>query len=235
MLSTFIKNKGISKTIIHKDNKNYYNEMNWDADYDGEKANISLDINDNGSKGHIEMKMNNDELAEILNIPSVDKTLDKRLYNDFLTRTSKPIEEDKIIQIHIKPKPILHNNFHAAKDSYHKYKKKVHFHNDDHDKDHDSERNYNNELVESIEEMLNPTHSKQKYTHISSPLSQEELLFPLTMITRSSHKHKTHRHHRKPKTHVTHKIYRKPKTSSLRSSKKRHGRSHNHSYSRRTF
>lgn len=233
MLSTFIKNKGMSKTIIHNNNKNYYNEMEWDADYDGEQANISLDIDDNGSKGHIEMKMNNDEIAEILNIPTVSKTLDKRLRSDFLTRTSKPIEEDKIIQIHIKPKPILHNNYHAVKDTYEKHKKKVRFHSNDCD---DCERNYNDELVESIEEILNPSNSTQKYTHISSPTSQEQLLFPLTMINKSSHKNKTHRHHhRKPKTHVTHKIYRKPKTSSLRSSKKRSGRSHSHSYSRRTF
>jgi len=51
MLDTFIKNKGTTKTIIHNNNKNYYNEVNWDADYDGEKANISLDIDENGKKG----------------------------------------------------------------------------------------------------------------------------------------------------------------------------------------
>ena len=229
MLSTFIKNKGMSKTIIHNNNKNYYNEMEWDADYDGEKANISLDIDDNGSKGHIEMKMNNDEIAEILNIPSVDKTLDKRLHSDFLTRRPKHIEEDRIIQIHIKPKPILHNNYRAAKNSYEKHKKQVRFHN---------ERKYNDELVESIEEMLNPPSSAQKYTHISSPTSQEELLFPLTLVDKSSRKNKTHRrhhHHKNPKTHVTYKIHRKHKSSPLKSSKKRSTRSHSHSYSRRTF
>jgi hypothetical protein len=222
MLSTFIKNKGISSTIIHNNNKNYYNEMEWDADYDGKKANISLDINDNGSKGHIEMKMNNDEIAEILNIPSVDKTLDKRLHSDFLTRTPKHIEEDRIIQIYIKPKPILHNNYHVVKDSYEKHKKKVRFHN---------ERNYNDELVESMEEILNPLSSAQKYTHISSPTSQEQLLFPLNVANKRSRRH----YHKNPKSHITYKIHRKHMSSPLKSSKNRSGRKHSHSYSRRTF
>jgi hypothetical protein len=214
MLSTFIKNKGISKTIIHKDNKNYYNEMNWDADYDGDEANISLDIDDNGSKGHIEMKMNNDELAEILNIPSVNKSLDKRLYGDFMTR--KPIEEDQVIQIYIKPKPILH----SVKDSYEKHKKKVHF-ND----------NTRNELEDTIEKLIHNSPSEQKYTHISSPVPEEDILFPLTLTNKRTRRH----HHKKPKTHVTYKIHRKHKSSPLKSSRKRSTRTHSHSYSRRTF
>jgi hypothetical protein len=224
MLSTFIKNKGISKTIIHKNNKNYYNEMNWDADYDGEKANISLDIDDNGSKGHVEMKINNDELSEILNIPTVNKTIDKRLYSDFLTRTPKHIEDDKIIQIYIKPKPILHdNNFNLVK-----HKKKVRF--DDNSLDNDDEINSRNELVNTIENLIDPSLSEQKYTHISSPASQEEIIFPLIVANK-----RTRRHHRKkPKSHVTYKVHRKHKSSPLNSSKKKNSKSHHH-YSRRTF
>jgi hypothetical protein len=112
MLDTFIKTKGISKTIIHNNNKNYYDEVDWDADYDGNKANISLHVNDNGRKEHIEMKMDNDDLAKLLIIPSENKMLDKRLYNDFLG--SYPKMNYKLIEI--------------PKDS--KIKKKVHFNND---------------------------------------------------------------------------------------------------------
>ena len=226
MLSTFIKNKGISKTIIHKNNKNYYNEMNWDADYDGEKANISLDIDDNGSKGHVEMKINNDELSEILNIPTVNKTIDKRLYSDFLTRNPS-IEDDKIIQIYIKPKPILHdNNFNLVK-----HKKKVRFH--DNSLHNDDEINSRNELVNTIENLIKHSPSQQKYTHISSPASQEEIIFPLIVANK-----RTRRNHRKkPKSHVTYKVHRKHKSSPLNSSKKNSSTSknHHHSYSRRTF
>ena len=34
MLNTFIKNKGYTKTIIHDNNNNRVNELDWDADYD---------------------------------------------------------------------------------------------------------------------------------------------------------------------------------------------------------
>jgi hypothetical protein len=77
-----IKNKGATKTFIHKNGKNKVSKINWDADYDGENANLSLDMDENGKKGHIEMKINNDELAELLNIPSENNMLDKRLYKD---------------------------------------------------------------------------------------------------------------------------------------------------------
>ena len=43
MLNTFIKNRGTTKTIIHNNNDNNVNEINWDADYDGDVANISMD------------------------------------------------------------------------------------------------------------------------------------------------------------------------------------------------
>ena len=111
MLNTFIKSKGISKTIIHNNNKNYSSEFDWDADYDGEKANISLNMDQNGKKEHMEIKMNSDELAEILNIPSDNLMLDKRLYNDFLSK--HPKREYNIIEL--------------PKDSYEKHKKNVHF------------------------------------------------------------------------------------------------------------
>jgi len=231
MLDTFIKNKGITKTIIHKNNKNYYNEVNWDTDYDGEKANISLDIDENGKKGHVEMKMNNDELAELLNIPSENSMLDKRLYKDFLSKRSK--SDHNLIEIEIPnqydnsiPKSILYRHP-RAKDSliYEKNNKRVHFQNE-----HSQESlPLENEMGENI------------YTHVSSPVTQEEILIPLVI---NEPKTRKHRHHRRPKTHVTYKVYRKnkqtsshPSPSSSHSSRKTLRRNHkikNHR-SRRTF
>jgi hypothetical protein len=48
MLDTYIKNRGSTKTIIHDNNQNNINQINWDADYDGQNANISLDLTNNG-------------------------------------------------------------------------------------------------------------------------------------------------------------------------------------------
>jgi hypothetical protein len=212
MLDTFIKNKGITKTIIHNNNKNYYNEVQWDADYDGENANLSLDIDENGNKEHLQMKVNNEQLIELLNIPSENITLDKRLYNDFLS--NRPKKEYKIIEL---PKSILHNNLPFPKDSYQINKKRVHFKNEN-----------------------DPLDDTNYYTHISSPASQEELLFPLVVNETKTRKHKNHKH-KNPKSHVTYKVYRKNKHPSLSSSSsssrktlRRHKHHHN-GHSRRTF
>jgi len=101
MLNTFIKNQGISKTFIHNNNKNYYNNIDWDANYDGKNVNISLNLDENGHKSHVDLKMDNAEVAELLNIPSVNTTIDKRLYNDFLHKLSykSPPKLDKFEKI----------------------------------------------------------------------------------------------------------------------------------------
>ena len=211
MLDTFIKNKGITKTIIHNKNKNYYNEVEWDADYDGENAHLSLDIDENGTKGYVKMKMNNDELAELLNIPSEKNMLDKRLYSDFLS--FRPKKEYKIIEI---PKSILQNN-----NSYEKIKKKVRFENE---KQNFAVLPLENEVVENI------------YTHVSSPEPQEEILFPLTIDEIKTRKHRKHKKHH---SHVTYKVYRKNKHSSkpasLSSKKTLKRYNHHGQRSRRTF
>jgi len=234
MLDTFIKNKGITKTIIHNKNKNYYNEIHWDADYDGENANLSLDMDENGKKGHIEMKINNDELAELLNIPSENNMLDKRLYKDFLSKRSK--RNHNMIEIELPkhyndniPKSILYREP-LAKDSltYEKNNKKVHFENEQ-------------LLPLQIENLPENEMAENIYTHISSPQPQEEIIFPLFVNDRKTRKH---RHHRRPKTHVTYKVYRKnkhysstPSSSSSNSSRKtlRRHHKHNNPRSRRTF
>jgi hypothetical protein len=215
MLETFIKNKGTTKTIIHNNNKNYYNEIQWDADYDGKQAKLSLDIDKDGSKEHMDIKINNDELAELLNIPSENNMLDKRLYNDFLS--NRPKKEYKIIEIP-KPKSILSNRIALSKDSYDKNKKNVHFLLND---------NENNILL-PLENEINNT----VYTHISSPKPQEDIIFPLGI---SQLKTRKHRNHRNIKPHVTYKIYRKNKSLSKLSKKtlKKHSQQGNHT--RRSF
>jgi hypothetical protein len=83
MLNTFIKNRGTTKTIIHNNNDNNVNEIKWDADYDGDVANISLDLTNNGNVNHYNVKLDNDDLANILNINSVKLPIHKRLEKDF--------------------------------------------------------------------------------------------------------------------------------------------------------
>jgi len=82
--NTFIKNKGITQTYIYNKNnkKGIASEIDWD--YDGKRANISVDLQSNtGDEAHYDIKLDNNDLAQILSIPSVNTPIDKRLLNDF--------------------------------------------------------------------------------------------------------------------------------------------------------
>jgi len=115
MLNTYIKNRGITKTILHNNNENQVNQINWDADYDGNIANISVNTNTNGKHNHYNITLDNEDLANILNVESVDMPLHKRLKNDFKdtpyipkvqyielpTNTSEPKHVEEIFTKHI--------------------------------------------------------------------------------------------------------------------------------------
>jgi hypothetical protein len=83
MLDTYIKNRGTTKTIIHNNHQNNVKEINWDADYDGNMATLSLDFKNNGKTQHYNVQLNNSDLAKMLNIDSVDLPIDQRLKKDF--------------------------------------------------------------------------------------------------------------------------------------------------------
>jgi len=83
MLDTYIKNQGVTQTIVHDNNNNHFNQIKWDADYDGNIANISVNSNIDGKKDRFNISLDNDDLADILNIPSVNMPIDKRLELDF--------------------------------------------------------------------------------------------------------------------------------------------------------
>jgi hypothetical protein len=78
-----IKNKGATKTFIHKNGKNKVSKINWDADYDGKNGVVSLEISDNKRKKHIDVEFDNNDLAHIFNIPSENTSLEERLLRDF--------------------------------------------------------------------------------------------------------------------------------------------------------
>ena len=81
---TYIHSKGTSKTFIQNDSHRGINQIDWNVDYDGNVADIDLNVNSNGSKKHYDMHLDNNDLANILNIPSSSIPLEDRLRNDFL-------------------------------------------------------------------------------------------------------------------------------------------------------
>ena len=48
------------------------------------EADIHLDIETDGEKGRVNLTLDNDDLAELLQTPSVKKPLEERLYSDYL-------------------------------------------------------------------------------------------------------------------------------------------------------
>jgi hypothetical protein len=83
MLNTYIQNKGQMQTILHNKRREQVNEIQWDATYDGEEANISVSSNTDGAKQHYGFRLDNQDLETMLNIPSVDMPLHARLQKDF--------------------------------------------------------------------------------------------------------------------------------------------------------
>jgi len=127
MNETFIKNKGITQTFIQDNNHKHINKSSWDAEYDGNAANISVDLNDNGHKKHYDIQLDNDDLANILNIKGVDTDLDKRLINDYKKRNiNKPIYEKNILPLSL---PLMISNEKHTKKRYKHYTKNKRYKN----------------------------------------------------------------------------------------------------------
>ena len=120
MLNSYIKNRGITQTIIRDNNQNHFNQLNWDTEDDGNIANISIQSNYDGKQDQFNVSLDNNDLANILNIPSVNIPLDKRLNMDFEYKTVEKL----IIPIDIAPrKRHKRNKTHITHKVYKKHKK----------------------------------------------------------------------------------------------------------------
>uniref|UniRef100_A0A6C0LKP5 Uncharacterized protein n=1 Tax=viral metagenome TaxID=1070528 RepID=A0A6C0LKP5_9ZZZZ len=90
----FIKNKGITETMISNHHNHLkMNRTKWEADYDGNKANILIDSNTDGKHKVMNIELDNRDLANLLSIPSVNSPIDKRLAQDFCRKQKR----DKIL------------------------------------------------------------------------------------------------------------------------------------------
>jgi hypothetical protein len=107
MLNTYIQNRGITQTIIHNKTHPVVNELKWNANYDGDTANISLYSNTNGKKQHYEIELDDQDLEAMLSIPSVDMPIDKRLQQDFVNKSFK--YEPIVYQIELPIRELLNN------------------------------------------------------------------------------------------------------------------------------
>jgi hypothetical protein len=213
MLNTFIKNRGSTKTIIHDSSSsnnnscndiNAVNELKWDADYDGDVANISVTSNTNGEKKHFNISLDNNDLEHILNIPSVDMPIHKRLKMDF----SKPIEP-AIYKIEL---PQQEPQFVEEEPSPLVEEEPIQF--------VPGPTPFDNPKINSLEQLL--VSSKPERRYLTTPLPNEELIIPMS-INKKHLKHTfTPRRHKK--THKTYRVYKKHKTVTPKKSTRRSSR-----------
>lgn len=97
----YIQNYGYTNTMINKDNKKSNVSMEWVGNYDGNIADISVKLDDNGSKKVVDLKLDNQDLINLLNIPSQQKTLDERLSHDIISNQPLHIIELPIVSLPI--------------------------------------------------------------------------------------------------------------------------------------
>ena len=202
MLNTYIKNRGITQTLVNNNNQKQFNQINWDADYDGQTANISFTSDTDGNKNHFDIKLDNEDLANILNVPSVSMPIHKRLQMDFDDSFRR---EPKILQIEM---PQLKTpNVEPRLPSYMIESKSPLVE----EPETTVEEPQTDE--ESIEELLQ---SIRPNSYLSSPLPNEELIAPISIDDKTLNNYTLtpNRRHKRPKTHKTYKVYKKPKSSS---------------------
>jgi len=216
MLGTYIKNRGITKTIIHSNNKNNTNEIKWDADYDGNLANVSINSNTNGKHDKVHFTLNNQDLANMLNIDTVNIPLEQRLKRDFKKNSR---QTPKIYQIEFGDAPT--QPLVPMTPQYQQLPKSLFIEEENNYPVIEEEFTPSSSIEEpqniSIEQLLSPVN-----THLSSPKSNEEFIIPMTIDKKTLDKFTLtpHKRHRKYKTHKTHKVYKRRKSTASKNRSK---------------
>jgi hypothetical protein len=231
MLDTFVKNRGETKTILHNNNHNDISKINWDAEYDGDKANVSLDFDTNGKKGHYDIELNNNDLAEILNIPTINSPIDKRLLYDFKRQQDRKNMRQYMVEIdEINPmlqKPMM------LEPKILKVRPQLVMP----ELDLSREEMIQMSKIPTMKKITTPINNNNNnsnpfYTHFSSPLPNEELVIPLSIKNSKRKSHKSQSSQRNKKHH-TYKVYRRIKSATPNSKSKSSRRTKR--YSRKTF
>lgn len=98
----FIKSYGVSNNFVKKSSDKddiFINKVKWIGKYDGKKADIDLDINNNGEKKHYDIELNNEQIKDLLNIHSVDKPLENRLLENYLSESRSTLAPTNVEEL----------------------------------------------------------------------------------------------------------------------------------------
>uniref|UniRef100_A0A6C0CWL4 Uncharacterized protein n=1 Tax=viral metagenome TaxID=1070528 RepID=A0A6C0CWL4_9ZZZZ len=80
-----IYSKGFQQSITNDglNSKPLINEIQWDTNYKNNQGTMNVNINKNGKKNKYQVKLNKNDLENILKMPVVNQSLDQRLAHDF--------------------------------------------------------------------------------------------------------------------------------------------------------
>jgi hypothetical protein len=81
---TFVASQGMIISQNETNKKKDKKALEWNMDYNGKRAHIDLDMNENGHRENLHMNLTNSDIMELLAINPSRLSLDKRLENDFL-------------------------------------------------------------------------------------------------------------------------------------------------------
>ena len=231
MLDTYMKNKGTTKTIFHNNDTNIVKKYDWDIDYDGDKAKISIDTNQNGKPGHYDLEFDNNDLANIFKINSVKKPINERLLDDFTPLGIEKVMSSSLINSPEEDDCSISNVHQCKFDNMPStlplemiYNSKVDnpLENILHEFDEMKQNTFQEPILLDIIKSKPKTkkrHRKHKsnktkkqfLTHISSPGMMEKIIIPDNNndnIIKRKHFTKTHK---RPKIKI-HRVFRIPKT-----------------------
>ena len=103
---------GMNQSFVNINGKKKYKNLKWNVDYNGEVANIYLKSNDNGRKKIYNFMLDNNDLANMLNVNTNDMLIDERLKQDFKQinlSESNPKKDLIIIEFENKPNIVTQN------------------------------------------------------------------------------------------------------------------------------
>lgn len=103
MDNTYIKTFGEGKIYVQHNGDQEMHSAKWDLDYDGDKMDIDVHMNNDGEKEHIHETLNNEEIQDILQKNSTKGDLQQRLRHDFIVDQ----KIYKIVPLREKPSAVL--------------------------------------------------------------------------------------------------------------------------------
>jgi hypothetical protein len=80
-----------------KNNKGKMQDIKWDADYDGDVANVQLEITDNNKNKKVKIELTNEDIADMLNVDVVNTDINERLLHDF-KKKKKHVRFEKLLR-----------------------------------------------------------------------------------------------------------------------------------------